>query len=217
MRNTKPRIIVTGLLAAFALALTGCGKKNNQAGAPLPGQPGFPGQFPQGNIPPGGGLGSQCAPVTGPIPFSGTFYVNSASIVSGQGGVIQQPQQFPNQYNPYGGQQGMLQLSGSGSDAWMTMQIQMAGMNQGTGGGQMQLSSSYVQTLMYKIQSGQIPIPGISGQQYNPYNPYQQPQFNMGAICASIVSINIGHYATSLYGGQVNIMLNNSVPLVVYF
>ncbi len=215
MRNTKPVVLMVALVAAFAMS--GCGKKNNNpGGVPLPGQPGYP-QYPQGNFP--GGVGGQCAPISGPIPFSGAFYVNSASIVSSQTGAVPIQPMPTNQYNPYG-QQGMLQLSGSGSDAWMTLQVQMMSTNQGSGGGQMQLSSLFVQSLMYKIQTGQIPMAGMPGMTgmpgMNPYNPYQ-PQMNPAAICASIVKIDLGHYATTLYGGQVQIMLNNSVPLIVKF
>jgi len=35
--------------------------------------------------------------------------------------------------------------------------------------------------------------------------------------CASIVSINVGHYNTTLYGGVVRIMINGTVPYNVYF
>jgi hypothetical protein len=188
MNKSKPMFLV--LLAVFAFALTGCGKSNNNAAGVPPVVAGQYGGYPTA----GGALGSACTSIQGPIPFQGSMYIDSANVLAGQGAPVANTG-YPNPQNPYG--QGQITMSGSGSDGWMTIQAQMISATSANGAGQLQLSQLVVQQIMYQMQ--------FSGMPYN-----QVP-------CAQIVSINIGHYNTTLYGGVVRIMINGTIPYNVMF
>jgi hypothetical protein len=190
--KSKPSIFI--LFTVIALAMSGCGKGGNDA-VPPPGVPGAIGPYGQYNTA-GGALGSACTPIQGPIPFQGSLYIDSANVVSGQA-----PVAAPGGYgtNPYG--QGQITMSGSGSDGWMTIQAQMITATGANAAGQLQLSQLVIQQIMYQMSYG------------NPYG-YGQPQ---QVPCAQIVAINLGHYNTTLYGGRVQIMINGSIPYIVYF
>ncbi len=199
--KSKPSLIV---FAAFiALAMSGCGKSNNNAPAPVP--PGaYPGgQYPQGNIPggypgAGGALQSGCASIQGPISFQGAFYIDSANVLAGAGAALPPTTGYN---NPQG--YGQISMQGSGSDGWMTINATMTGATSANAVGQVQLSPMVVQQIMMQSQ-----MMGL---------PYGQ------APCAMVVGINIGHYNTKLYGGgygggrAVRLMINNTIEYFLYF
>lgn len=191
MKQSKPMFLI--LFSILAVAISGCGKNNNSNTLPPGGM--INGQvngYPTGPGGPGGTLGSACTSLQGPIPFQGSMYIDSANVIAGQGAMA--PQGGYNT-NPYGA--GQITMSGSGSDGWMTIQAQMISATSANGAGQLQLSQLVIQQIAYQMQ--------FSGMPYG-----QVP-------CASVVSINVGHYNTTLYGGFVQILINNSVPYKVYF
>ncbi|RYZ60722.1 MAG: hypothetical protein EOP09_20845 [Proteobacteria bacterium] len=69
-----------------------------------------------------------------------------------------------------------------------------------TGQGIITLSSTAMQAILYKIQTGELQI-GV-----NPQIAMQQPQ----SICISGVALNVGHYTTTIYGGNVFLYLNGT-------
>jgi len=187
--KTKPNILF--LFVAIAALASGCGKSKNDAPPP----PGAGGIYNQGNYPGGpvggGSLGSACTSIQGPIPFQGALYIDSANVIGGAGA----PVAGTGPTNPYG--QGQLTMTGAGSDGWISIQAQMISATTANSAGQLQLSALVQQQIMYQMQ--------YSGMAYG-----QMP-------CASIVAINLGHYNTTLYGGKIQIMLNNQIPYIVYF
>lgn len=212
MKKSKP--VLVALFSLIALALTGCGKSNgnvNNGGQNIPygqagyGQPGQPGV--------GGALSSQCVPLNGPIPFQGSMIIDSANVYAGQGvGGNGGFQQNPYQQASYG--QGAISMQGSGSDGWVSIQAQMVGGNLANAGGQIQLSPLFVQSIMYRLQSGGYGQPGY-GQ--NGYNQGGYGQAGYGQLpCAQVIGINLGHYNTKLYGGQVILSINGQ-PVAVHF
>lgn len=199
--NTKPMIILAALIA---IAMTGCGKKNNEAAPGTPGYGGYPnGQYPQGNYPGGGAggtLGSACTQITGPIQFSGGIYIDSANIYAGQQATAPSYGGYPQA--GYGASQ-QISMYGSGSDGWMSIQATMTGQTSANAYGQLQLSPMVVQQIQYQMASSGLPYGQVP--------------------CASIVGINIGHYNTTLYGGgfgggrAVLLSINGSIPYYVHF
>lgn len=194
--NTKPMIVLAALIA---IAMTGCGK--NKGNETAPGTPGY--QYPQGSYPGGGtagNLGSACTSISAPIQFSGGIYIDSANIYAGQGATA--PSYGGYQQTAYGtGQQ--ISMYGSGTDGWMSIQATMTGQTSANAYGQLQLSPMVIQQIQYQMAS--------SGMPYG-----QLP-------CASVVSINIGHYNTTLYGGgfgggrAVLLSINGNLPYYVHF
>jgi len=189
--KTKPFIV----LATFiAIAMSGCGKNKGTETNTTPGYPGYPsGQYPQGNYPgAGGNLGSANAPINGPITFQGGIYIDSANIYAGQGATA--PTTGYNQGGYTQGQQ--MLMTGSGSDGWLSIQATFTSMNSANAGGQLQLSPLVQQHIQYQMQ--------MSGM------PYQVP-------VARIISINMGHYNTTLYGGTITLLINDNIQYRVYF
>lgn len=200
--KSKPNMIVFAAFLAFAMS--GCGKSNNNAAAPLP-PGGYPGGYPQNNIPggyPGAGapLQSGCTNIQGPISFQGSMVIDSANVYAGVGVTAPAPTGYGYQ-QPQG--YGQISMQGSGSDGWMTIQATMTGATTANAVGQIQLSQMVVQQIMMQSQ-----MMGL---------PYGQ------APCAMVVGINIGHYNTTLYGGgfgggrAVRLMLNNTIEYFLYF
>lgn len=200
MKKSKP--VLVALFSLIALALTGCGKSNNNNGGVN--NPGVYNPYGQGGVGGvGGALGGQCAPISGPIPFQGSMIIDSASVYAGQGvggGAIQQnPYQ---QQTPYG--QGTITMNGTGPYGAVAIQAQMIGGNQANASGQLQLSPTFYASIMQKLSYGQ----GGYGQ-----GGYGQPGYAQ-IPCAQVVSINIGHYNTHLYGGYILLSINGqSFPM----
>ena len=184
---SKPMSLI--LFAVLALGISGCGKSNNNSNVPPGGVPVGPGGFPQQNIPGAGNFGSACSSLQGPIPFQGVMYIDSANVLAGIGA--------PAPTGGYGGQQygGSLQMASQNSPyGLLVIQAQMMSMNGANAAGTLQLSQAAIQQAA--MQSGL---------------PYGQ------VPCGQVVSINVGHYNTLLYGGVVQIMINGTVPYYVYF
>lgn len=185
---SKPMFLI--LFTALAFAMSGCGKSNGSAAAPSP----YVG--PQGNYPSGGGtLGSACTPVNSPISFQGSMYIDSANVIAG----ANMPVQGGGYGTTYGGAIQMASQNYYPSNAYgyITIQAQMISATSANAGGMLQLSQAAIQQIMMQM--------GYGGVSYN-----QIP-------CASIISINLGHYNTTLYGGQVTLLINNQIQYPVYF
>lgn len=198
--KTKPNILF--LVAALAVAVSGCGKSKNDAPVP-PGVGGVNGQY---NIPggtAGGALGSACTSIQGPLAFQGSIYIDSANIYAGQGAPAMGGGYGGYPTNPYG--QGQISMSGSGSDGYIVINAQMVSTNMANASGQLQLSQIVIQDILYKSQYTGVPYGQIP--------------------CAQIIGINVGHYNTTIYGGgypgtgggAVLIMVNGTMPYYVHF
>lgn len=232
--QTKP-IFVTLMAAMIGLTMSGCGKSNsNDSNSIYSQNGGFPGVYP----PTGGQVSGQCAPITGPIPFTvQNAYLDFANLIGGQ---IPFSQAVGTMYIGGGGGG---QFNGSGSDGTISMNLVNAGYAQQgyqpysgypqqsqygysgqmayggssyvSGGGQIQLSQLVIQDIVYKVQTGQIQI-GMNMQQYPQQYPqqYGYPQYgqqiNPQQICVSAIAMNIGRYNNTLYGGSVYLYLNGS-------
>ena len=188
MKMSKPMSLL--LFTVLALAISGCGKSNNNSNNVPPGGV-VPGPYGQQNIPGvgGGNFGSSCTSLQGPIPFQGVMYIDSANVLAGIGA--------PAPTGGYGGGQygGTLQMASQNSPYGMlVIQAQMISLNGANGAGTLQLSQAAIQQAA--MQSGL---------------PYGQ------VPCGQVVAINVGHYNTVLYGGSVQIMINGTIPYTLYF
>lgn len=249
MRVLKTKPILHALMAAIVgLTLTACGKSSDD-NSNVYSQGGY---YPPGTTGPGGQVSGQCAPITGPIPFTiQGAYMDWANIVGGQ---IPFSSQAIGSVLVGGGAAGG-QYVGQGSDGTISMQLMPGGYpNQGympysgypnqsypgqpgqyaygynnayggqqfvSGAGTIQLSALVIQDIVYKVQTGQIPIGLNGGYQQPGYGYPQYPQYNQinpQQICVSAIAMNLGHYYNKVYGGKVYLYLNGtSRGYVMYF
>jgi hypothetical protein len=239
MKRTKIQRMVAVIAVAGLPLLTGCGSSSPSNNGGVGGVPGA--QFP--------GVPGGCVPITAQIPFTATnIYFDWANIV---GGTIPQSGQSVGQIvvggSPTGGQ-----YQRSGVDGTISMNImpsqQVAGSpyptyptgtypipgqySTGYGAGYnsklanaqgfVQISAQTQQDIMYRVQMGQIQIPGYTGGYGYPSGgygyPYPQPGTQQTQICVSQIAINVGHYYSTIYGGNVYLYLNGTQHgYVLYF
>lgn len=246
MKRFKMKNLISAVAVATLPLLVGCGSSSPTAGVgTVPGAqyPGYPGA-------PGG-----CVPISAQIPFTATnIYFDWANIV---GGSIPQSGQSVGQVmvggSPTGGQ-----YYRSGVDGTISMNIvqsqqgfggtpyptypqgaypvpsQYPSYNTGYNNklanatGFLQISGQTQQDIMYKVQLGQIQIPGFSGgygqypmqypNQYPGQFPGQYPGAQQNQICVSQIAFNVGHYYNTIYGGNVYIYLNGTQHgYILYF
>lgn len=131
MNKSKPNVLV--LFSLIAIAMSGCGKSNSAATAPIVPN----GQYNNGQYNPGGG---QLSGVT--ATFAGTVYMDSANVQTSQGPSYQCPGTENFTAQPLNGQSqdGVILIYGQRNNCSANVQIQI------------QLSQIVVQDIMYKMQ-----------------------------------------------------------------
>lgn len=212
MKRASLKLFCVSAALMSILILSGCGKKSSTdsvAGAPGAGTPGY-------GIP---GVPGGCVPINQQIPITGNgIYFDWANIFGGQIPNRQPIGQVVVGGSPVGGQ-----FQRSGVDGMIALNIMpdnsgQSGFNGGQYGqgfqstaavtGMLQISPATQQDIMYKVQSGQIPIGngGFNG------------GFNPGQICVSGIAFDLGHYYYTIYGGHVYLYLNGTQHgYVLYF
>jgi hypothetical protein len=228
-------IILTSLIVGLA---SSCGKSNNTntQGQINPGYPGYPGQpgYPGTGqcIPITGNITFAAQNiymdyanlVGGQIPFAPQAV---GSIITG--GAYTQPVVAGGQQLVGMGSDGNLQMIVSSAQMVNTVpytnypqqsqfpssqqywgtQPPMQGNQLINATGSLQLSQLVIQDIVYKVQTGQIQIPGLAQQVYNGY-PQTTAQINPQSICVSAIAINVGRYYGRIYGGNVYLYLNGT-------
>ena len=192
MKQSKPMFLI--LFSVLAVAMSGCGRSNNQAGAPLPVQPGLPGQFPQTNFP--GGM----TPLSG-ITAQGSMVarVDSASVTSNGGGgwgcSIPQGEQF--------------QLIGQSQDGVISITGQSMNCN-----GQIIVQVQLSQLVLQDIQQ-RLMFSGGGGWGY-----HGQP-IQIGSV--TVAQVSIGRAGSRLYNGALQggasilVLVNGTLPYHMFF
>lgn len=172
-----------------------------------------------------------CVPITSAIPFSGSnVYFDTANVIGGnlpngyQGpGTSSQlvigssgvalNQNYNNTGYNTGLGSGMMQLNGSSPDGTIQMTVTQAnGTKTASVQGSLQLSQYMISMIMAKYAQQQYNNQPVYNGQYPQQQPYNQSMTN---VCVSAIAINLGHYNTSLYGGNVFLYLNNQNSGVV--